>query len=142
MGGPLVKALEELDIDELTHEPNWQGGLLIAVIDLPTSMQIDGVLKAWLPKAARNIRFADYVLFKIAKYLPKRSDTRRTWIDNCLVMAVANKNFSLVESLILVLGQDAKNHPQLLEIATDYAKTSPQMRRVLWNACNINIPVT
>ena len=138
-GGPLANALDEIDIDELMRIPRWQDGLLIAVIDLPISMQVDGVLKAWLPKATQNIRFADYVLFKITKHLPRQSDTRRDWINACKTMAVDTKDFSLVESLILVLGQDAKNQPELLGIAADFARTSSQMRRVLLNACNLNV---
>lgn len=142
LGGPLANALEEIDIDELTSISKWQDGLLIAIIDLPIAIKVDGVLKAWLPKAIENIRFADFVLFKIVRYLPGHSDTRREWINTCRSMAVNSKDCSLVESLILVLGQDAKSHPELLEIATELAKTSPQMRRILLNACNLTVKMT
>jgi hypothetical protein len=141
LGGPLANALEDIDINELTSVPKWQDGLLIAIIDLPVSEQVEGILKAWLPKANGNISFTDYVLFKITKYLPRQSDTRKNWIDTCMVMAIGTKDFSLVESLILVLGQDAKNYPELMTIATDYAKTSCQMRRVLLNACDLIVKV-
>lgn len=103
------------------------------------SMQVDGILRAWLAKAIGNIQFADFVLFKIARILPKHSDTRRDWINTCMAMAIDSKDFSLVESLILVLGQDAKNHAELMSIAADHAKTSAQMRRMLLNACNVNV---
>lgn len=139
LAGPLANALEELDIKELTSIPKWQDGLLIAVIDLPMSMQLEDILRAWLPEACGDIRFADYVLFKIVKYLPRKSDIRREWIETCMAMAVDVRDFSLVESLILVLGQDARMLPELLTIATDYARTSGQMRRVLLNACNLNV---
>ena len=137
-GGPLVDALEDVDIDELTSLPQWQDGLLVAVIDLPISIQIDGILRAWLPKAIGNIRFSDYVLFKIARYLPRQSDTRRAWTNACMAMAVDSNDFSLVESMILVLGKDAKNHAELMTIAAEHAKASGQMRRVLLNACNVS----
>lgn len=140
LGGPQADALVDIDINELTHIPDWQGGLLIAIIDLPMrSMQVDGILRAWLAKAIGNIQFADFVLFKIARILPKHSDTRRDWINTCMAMAIDSKDFSLVESLILVLGQDAKNHAELMSIAADHAKTSAQMRRMLLNACNVNV---
>ena len=139
LGGPLANALEDIDINELTIVPKWQDGLLIAVIDLPMSMQVEGILRTWLPRAIGNIRFADYVLFKIARYLPRQSDTRRDWLNACMAMAIDSKDFSLVESLMLVLGQDANNHQELMTIATDYARTSGQMRRVLVNACNLNV---
>jgi hypothetical protein len=54
-------------------------------------------------------------------------------------MALSTKNFSLIESLILVLRQDALNCPDLIAEAKEYAKTSAQMRRVLYNACNLNV---
>lgn len=138
-GGPLANALQDIDINELTSVPNWQDGLLIAIIDLPISMQVDGILKTWLPKAVANIRFADYVLFKIVRCLSRESNTRREWIKLCLEMAVETKDFSLIESLVLVLGQDAKNFPELITISTDHARISGQMKRVLLNACNLNV---
>jgi len=139
LGGPLANALENLDLKELTSIPKWQDGLSVAVIDLPISAQVEGVLRAWLPKAPEDIRFTDYVLFKLVKYLPRQSQIRKKWIDTCTAMVIDAKDFSLVESLILVLGQDAKSYPELMAIATDFARTSEQMRRVLLNACNLNV---
>jgi hypothetical protein len=43
-------------------------------------------------------------------------------------------------TLILVLRQDALNYPALIAEAKEYAKTSSQMRRVLYNAYNLNVP--
>lgn len=141
-GGPLANALEEIDINELMTVSNWQDGLLVAVIDLPISMQLDGILKTWLPKVIGNIRFADYVLFKIVRHLPRQNYTRNEWLNSCLELADETKDFSLIESLILVLGQEAKNYPNLISIAIDHARTSGQIRRVLLNACNLKVDMT
>jgi len=119
--------------------PNWQDALLVAIIDLPFSLQVEGVLKAWFPKTTDNIIFTDFAFYKIVRYLPKGNETRNRWIEHCMTIALNTKNFSLIESLILVLRQDALNHSELIAIAKEYAKTSAQMRRVLLNACNLKV---
>lgn len=139
LGGPLANALEEIDINELTSVPNWQDGLLVALIDLPMAMQVEGILNAWLPKVIGNTRFADYVLFKIVRRLPRQNYIRNEWINSCLELVDKTKDFSLVESLILVIGQEAKNYRDLIAIATYHARTSGQMRRVLLNVCNLKV---
>jgi len=140
LGGGLANALAEINPQDLTLIPNWQDALLVAIIDLPISLQTEGVLKAWLPKTMDNIFFADFAVFRIVRYLPKDNETRNRWIEHCMNMALSTKNFSLIESLILVLRQDALNYPALIVEAKEYAKTSSQMRRVLYNACNLNVP--
>jgi len=139
LGGDLASALAELSPSEVTKEHSWQDALLVAIIDLPFSLQLEGVLKAWLPKLHEDIDFSDFVLYKIVRYIPKENDIKKEWIDNCIVMAKANKNFSLIESLLLVLRKRSFEYPELIEIAKEYAKSSSQMRRVLRNACGIEL---
>jgi hypothetical protein len=139
LGGGLANALCDINFQEITSIPNWQNALLVAIIDLPISMQVGGVLKAWLEKTGSNIFFIDLVLYKIVRHLPKDNETRNLWIDHCMSVALNTKDFSLVESLILVLRQDALDHSELISIAKEYAKTSAQMRRVLRNACNLTV---
>ena len=138
LGGPLANALSDIDINELSAIPNWQDGLLIAINDLPMSIQVEGILKAWLPEIACNIRFADYILFKLVKYLPRNNETKTDWINSCIDVAINKNDFSLTESLVLVLGEDAKEYSELIATAKKFAKSSSQMKRVLRNACNIN----
>lgn len=140
LGGELANALADINPEELPSIQHWQDALLIAIIDLPISLQVEGVLKAWLPKANNNLFFADFALYKVVRQFPKDNETRNLWIGNCMATALNTKNFSLIESLILVLQQDTLNYPDLIAIATKYAKTSAQMRRVLHNACNLNVP--
>jgi len=139
LGGGLANALADINPQDLTSIPNWQDALIIALIDLPISLQVEGVLKAWLPKTTDNIFFADFVFYEIVRYLPKDNKTRNIWIEHCMTMALNTKDFSLIESLILVLRQDALKYSELIAIAKEYAKTSAQMRRVLLNACNLKV---
>lgn len=140
LGGGLANALAEINPQELFSIPDWQDALLVAIIDLPISLQVEGILKAWLLKATDNIIFADFALYKIVRYLPADNEIRNKWIENCMAMALSTKNFSLIESLMLVLQHNALNYPDLITIAKEYAKSSAQMRRVLHNACNLNVP--
>jgi len=139
LGGGLVDALADINPQDIASIPNWQDALLVAIIDLPFPLQVEGVLKVWLPKTTDNIFFADCAIYKIVRHLPKDNETRRRWIEHCMTMALNTKNFSLIESLILVLRQDALNHSELIAIAKEFAKTSAQMKRVLLNACNLKV---
>jgi len=114
--------------------------LLIAVIDLPISLQVEGVLNAWFAKAKDDdIDFLDFVLFKVIKYLPENNSIRKQWIDRCVELALNVEHPSLIESLILTLKQEALKNSKLVAIASKLAKDSKQMQRVLLNACDLKI---
>ncbi|MEI8102815.1 MAG: hypothetical protein WCG61_04725 [Chlorobium sp.] len=132
--GP-VAALSNLNPSELTKIDNWQNPLLVAIIDM--NWQREQILKSWLPKIRDDITFTDFVLFKIIRNCSKDNVVIKEWIEACLILAKETNSFSLTESLLLVLGQSSLEHPELIEQAKVFAKSSPQMRRVLWNACKI-----
>ena len=141
LGDGLANALAALSPSELTRQYEWRDALWIAIIDLPSPLQLEGVVKAWLPKFYENLRFSDFVLYKIIRYLPKENAIRKEWTDKCILLAKDNKDFSLVESLLLVLRNASFEHPELIEIAKEHAKSSCQMRRVLRNACGIELKI-
>jgi hypothetical protein len=132
--GP-VDALSNLNPTELTKIGNWQNPLLVAIIDL--NCQREQILTSWLPKIRDDIAFTDFVLFKRIRNCTKDNDVIKEWIEACLILAKETISFSLTESLLLVLGQSSLEHPELIEQAKKFAKSSHQMRRVLWNACKI-----
>ncbi len=136
LGGGLVKALKEINPGQLMELNNWKDALLIAVFDLPFMVQREEVLKEWIPVSTNNLNFTDYIVFKVVGLLPRNNKTRQQWIRKCIDIAVDTRDFSLTESLILVLRDEAKKYPRLLEIANEYAKTSGQMKRVLINTNN------
>jgi len=136
-GGGLVKALKEIDVEELTDLENWKDPILIALFDLPFTEQRDEVLKVWMPASTNHLDFTDFIVFKALGLLPINNETKKKWIEKCIEIVLDTHDFSLTESLILMLGRDAKNYPRLLEIAGEYAKTSAQMKRVLINTNNM-----
>jgi len=137
LGGGLADALSELKPSEITHENNWQNALLTAIIDLPMSLQLEGILETWSEKMDEDINFTDFILFKIIRNISQKSKIWGKWINGCLSLALVTKNFSLIESLLLVMGRKAVEQNELIQIARDYAKSSRQMRRVLFNSCGI-----
>jgi hypothetical protein len=132
LGGGLANALEDVTPHELTSIPNWQDALLTAIIDLPISVQVEGVLKAWLLRIdPSSISFADYVIFKVVRALPKNSEVRSAWIQRCITLSLECEHISLTESLLLILKKEAFNYPEFISAAKHHAENSHQMKRVL-----------
>ena len=76
-------------------------------------------MEAWLPKISDNIALADLILYKIVRYMRKDNAIRNNWIDRCIDIAINSRNFSLIESLLLVLKREAWNYRKLIAIAKD-----------------------
>ena len=134
LGGRLADALADIDLQEISLLPNWQDALLVAVMDLPLSQQVEGVLEAWLPKISDHVALADLILYKIVRYMRKDNVTRNNWIERCIDIAINSRNFSLIESLLLVLRREVWNYRKLIAIAKEYSHSSAQMDRVLRNS--------
>lgn len=138
-GGPLADALSDVDLDELTSMPNWEDAIQIAVRDLPLSGQATALLESWLERAHQNLRFFDVVLYRLVRYLPMDHPVREEWIAKGVSIAEEMNDFSLIESLILMLRKNALQYSKLMSLAIVFAKESKQMRRVLRNVCNLEI---
>ncbi len=134
LGGGLEDALSDIDLQEISLLPNWQDALIIAITDLPLLQQAEDVLEAWLPKISDHVALADLILYKIVRYMRKDNATRNNWIKRCIDIAINSRNFSLIESLLLVLRREAWNHRKLIAIAKEYSYSSAQMDRVLRNS--------
>jgi hypothetical protein len=139
MGGGLADALADIDLQEISLLPNWKDALLVAIMDLPISQQVEDVLNAWLPKISDHIALADLLLYKIVRYMIKDNATRNNWIERCIDIAINSKNFSLIESLLLVLKRDAWDYPKLIAVAKEYANSSAQMERALRNSYKLRV---
>ena len=137
LGGGLADALADINLQEISLLPNWQDALLVAIMDLPIAQQVDGVLEAWLPKMSDHVAFADLILYKIVRHMGKDNETRNNWIERCIDIVINSRNFSLIESLLLVLRREAWNYQKLIAIAKEYSYSSAQMDRVLRNSCKL-----
>jgi hypothetical protein len=133
LAGPLCDALCSVSADDLILVSGWDEALEVAIRDLPIGPQVDTVLRAWLPRVGSTPRFDDVVLFRIVRALPASSATRDAWIAAAVPGAVRNRDVSLVETLLLVLGPAANRFPDLVQVAAELSNNSEQMRRVLRN---------
>jgi len=137
LGGPLCDALCQVPTDDLVRVPRWDEALEVAIRDLPLGAQVEAVLRAWLPRVGSVLRFDDVVLFRIVRALPVTSLTRDAWIVAAVPGAVSNRDLSLVETLLLVLGPAANRFPELVRVASELSNDSEQMRRVLRNTTGV-----
>ena len=113
--------------------PSWEEALEVAIRDLPIGSHVETVLNAWLPRVGSSPRFDDVVLYRIVRALPEDNSVREAWILAAVPGAVATRDHSLVETLLLVLGSAASRFPELIGVASELATDSKQMRRVLQN---------
>lgn len=137
--GPLFFLLNEVTEADIAWFAEWQDALLVAFMSLLLPRQAEDVLAAWVNRPANDLRLTDFVLFRIVRRMAP-SALRQEWIDRGIGMALQSRDFSLVETLLIVLGSQAKEHPQLLRVAEDIAIDSRQMRRVLRNKVGIEPP--
>jgi hypothetical protein len=171
LDGSLIDPLANMNIDDLVALPNWDNALLVTWMDLrfSDSDQWEYLLKSWLdipnpntmdsihhPSLSRTlykctdqysfIRFCDFVLYKLVRPLSKNRSIREQWINKCIELAVETRLFSLTESVLLTLREEASEHEELVNIAKLHAEDEwqeptqkQQMKRVLRNACGIEL---
>ncbi len=85
-------------------------------------------------KISDHIVLADLILYKIVRYMRKDNVTRKNWIERCIDIAINSRNFSLIESLLLVLRREAWDYQKLIAIAKECSYSSAQLDRVLQNS--------
>ena len=170
LDGPLIESLATLHIDDLMALPNWMVALRIAwhEIKYDRSNQWEYVLKSWLdipfpnstfrsPQIIQDLygianqysylSFLDFVLYNLVRRtLSKDHKIRELWLNKCIDLAVETRLFSLTESVLLTLRDEASEHEELVNIAkliADSESQEPtqkqQMNRVLRNACSIEV---
>lgn len=129
--------LREIDPNELVRQPDWDDAVETALYEVDFPPGREELVQAWQPKIGESLRFDDAVTFRIVRWLPATSDTRRDWLRAVVPFAVNSRDFSLTETLVLVMGPTVSAYPALVDVAVDIAGKWPQMRRVLRNASGI-----
>lgn len=90
-------------------------------------------MDSWLVPASRHIRFFDWMLYHYVRGLPRGLPLREQWTQKGIDLAIQYRNFSLTESLIIMMGKGALEQTELIKIGREFAQQSGQMRRVYWN---------
>ncbi|MBA3632043.1 MAG: hypothetical protein H0W58_04410 [Acidobacteria bacterium] len=130
-GSKLVEILSELDIEEFTQLQNWGECLRLAFYDLRFPFLQTEILTEWLPKINDNIRFTDWILFYVVRYLPDNNEVRNAWISKCADLAVESQDESSIESLIWTLRADLPKFKELSEIVKRLSSNSPKIKRTI-----------
>ena len=131
----LTDVLKSLEINELRNFRCWEGTVRIALNEIRNASDMDQILQAWIPQLSENIRLADIVLFHFirrgALFTPVSIEVWQKWVDNCISLAFATKDESLLESLVYTLGSSIKNNLELWELIVQASKNSRSLQRAL-----------
>lgn len=91
-----------------------------------------------------NIEAIDKLIFRSRKYV--REEVRhsdkdyQTLIQQAIALSTATQNSSLLETLILTLGQSTLNHPDFLQVCIESSKQNKQLRRTMYNLLRVQVP--
>lgn len=81
----------------------------------------------------KSQRSVNHFLFDAWKNKALDFDAHCRVIESGIELAVRRKNVSLVETLILILGDLAISYPDLVAVAVDLSNKNRQIKRVLYN---------
>lgn len=90
----------------------------------------DSILAKWVERSDLTVRLADYAFYRIAGY-SRNIPLKRKWVDKCVELANQSNDISLVESMLIVLREKAKDYQELLDLANDLAKKSGTINNLL-----------
>ena len=81
--------------------------------------------------------FVDFIIFYFLRYRPKEDTLKERWISEGLKHLEIRRHSSLIETLVLVMGNECPQ--EVLDIAISDAEFDEQMKRVLINACGHSV---
>jgi len=129
--GHLVSELENLPLSEFMQLQHWAGQLCIGFAMVKDGGLQAGILRRWLATCPDNIQFVDVVIFYLLPPIMGDETLRQAWLSKAVNIAVAQRDISLVESLVWRLREDLEKYPDLLKLATEFQKTSPSISKAM-----------
>lgn len=124
-----------LDINELRIFPDWDDALRIALGEIKNALDMDKVLKGWLPHLDANVVLADIVLFYFVRRgalrVPMSIEVLSEWLDACIALALRTYNESLLESLVYTLGSEIQDYKELWAAVVDISGKSRKIQLAL-----------
>jgi hypothetical protein len=136
--------LSSLRFDEFANygfEDNWRLFIrhLLLQSNLISSDEAGEIIEKWYRKVpdAGKADFVDFIVFYFLRYLPEEDRLKKHWISEGLRYIEATRSSSLIETLVLVMGNDCPR--EVLVMAISDAEFDEQMKRVLINACGHSI---
>lgn len=86
-----------------------------------------------------NVRELDHYLF-YARRIMKGSEKYEKLLKKGVQVAVDTSNDSLIETLVIILGEDTLNYDQLLRLALKKSKSNKNIHRALYNSVREKVP--
>ena len=129
--GHLAAELENLPLSEFLKLPHWDGQLCIAFAMLKDGVLRAGILHRWLESCPDNARFVDVVMFYLLPHAFVSPEIKEQWVAKAVGIAVASRDYSLIESLVWRLRRGLDKYPELLNLATELQKNSPAIAKAM-----------
>lgn len=126
----LAEELENAPLSELLQLNHWDGHLTVGFTMLRGSDLPERILRRWLESCPDDPRLVDVLIFYVLP-LAAGSEIRHAWFAKAANMAVASKDHSLIETMVWRLGGGLDKYPELLSLATELQKTSPQIAKAM-----------
>jgi hypothetical protein len=134
----------------ITLDDLYKFGILVCVLwRIDSSAVSSAYMRGYIRKAKEidltDTKVVDRFLYD-SRNGCKFSHNREFSIQYCSILekgislALETADFSLTETLILVLRNSVKNHPELLKLAIKLAENNTQMQQVLYNCVRETIP--
>jgi hypothetical protein len=135
----IKKTLSELSLKDLNAFGRWRNVLW--------GIDKQDVISVYIREAKKlnlsDIRALDWFLFCSRIYRfgnDEFSQLYHSILTKGISMAIENADYSLTETLILVLNKSAIKYPQLLKLAFKMSEINIQMQRVLYNCLREIVP--
>jgi hypothetical protein len=135
----IKKTLSEISLKDLDAFGQWRNVLW--------GIDERGVISVNIREAKKlnlnDIRAVDWFLFYSRIYRFGNDEFSKLYhsiLDKGISMAIENADYSLTETLILVLAKSAVEYPKLLKLAFKISEINIQMQRVLYNCLREIVP--
>ena len=86
-----------------------------------------------------DIKQLDYYLFH-ARSVMKNTTFYENLLNKSIHLAIETSNESLIETVLIILGEQALNYDSLLQLSLEKSKTSKNIHRVLYNNLREELP--
>jgi len=134
----ITNALNGISFSELREFGEWLDALSEVV-----PRAVEGVfLREARAVSLEDTRAIDRFLLDARRFRSVQSElgfAYQSLLSSAIRVAIASRDSSLVETLVLVLGKDILEHGELLSLALSM-KSEPNMRRALYNSLREYLP--
>lgn len=130
----LADELLELPILEFITLENWVNILRMSFLFMRDRNLRTVILQKWFSAYSDNVDFTDVIIFYVLRTTSIDGDIRirEAWIKKAFSLVKDSRDISLLESLIITLGNLIFRDKELLKLASEISLTSPIIQKLLY----------